>query len=334
MTYRKKAIETRAILAGLAALMWFAGPAGAAGIDGEDWAFSRIMVAAADQDNMTDSDQQWASNGAQTCLKCHDDPEVTGILHRAHGQTGDSRTPFAARQCETCHGASPQHMEKPAPGEKRKPPTIVFGMDSPTPVDEQNNVCLGCHENRARMHWRGSTHQFGGLSCATCHDPHKPQPQMATSEGQQKVCFTCHTDIRTEVFKRSHHPIREGLLSCSDCHAPHGSFTRALLKEPTVNQTCYQCHEEKRGPFLWEHEPVREDCTICHTPHGSSQVTLLRTRGPWLCQQCHATEFHPSSVYDGNAVEELDIHTIANQCLNCHSKIHGSNDPSGTRFVR
>lgn len=327
MTYREKAFAAWAIFGGLMAVTLLPGSAWAAD-DDSGTGLQQLMVAAAGEDTMS-GDKQWAEKGAQTCLKCHDNPEVTGILHRAHGQTGDSRTPFAGRQCETCHGASPQHLENPG-----NPPTVVFGMDAPTPVDEQNDVCLGCHENRDRMHWRGSTHQFAGLSCATCHNPHDPESQVATSEGQQGVCFKCHTDIRTEAFKRSHHPIREGLVSCSDCHNPHGSFTRSLLVQPTVNQTCYQCHEEKRGPFLWEHEPVREDCTICHTPHGSSQVTLLKTRGPWLCQQCHSAEFHPSTFYDGNAVKSMDFHTIANNCLNCHSQIHGSNHPSGTRFVR
>ena len=332
MMYRQRRGAARTILPGLIALVLIPGAAWAAHKD-ESSGSGQLVVAAASQEG-TGEPLKWAPDGAKTCLKCHDDPEVTGILHRAHGQTGDSRTPFAARQCETCHGPSPQHIETPAPGEKRKPPTIVFGMNSPTPVAKQNAVCLGCHENKERMHWRGSTHQFAGLSCATCHNPHKAKFPLETSEGQQKVCFKCHTEIRTEISKRSHHPIREGLVKCSDCHNPHGSYTRDLLKEATVNQTCYQCHEDKRGPFLWEHEPVREDCTICHTPHGSSQVTLLRTRGPWLCQQCHATEYHPSTLYDGGAIKTLDIHTIANQCLNCHSQIHGSNDPSGVRFLR
>jgi predicted CXXCH cytochrome family protein len=53
------------------------------------------------------------------------------------------------------------------------------------------------------------------------------------------------------------------------------------LLEATVNDTCYQCHAEKRGPFLWEHAPVREDCTNCHSPHGSTQPSLLKARTPW-----------------------------------------------------
>ncbi len=43
-----------------------------------------------------------------------------------------------------------------------------------------------------------------------------------------------------------------------------------------MNETCYTCHADKRGPFLWEHQPVNEDCTNCHTPHGSNITPLLK----------------------------------------------------------
>ena len=63
---------------------------------------------------------------------------------------------------------------------------------------------------------------------------------------------------------------------CSDCHNPMGGpgDTKAL-KEFTVNETCYNCHADKRGPLLWEHQPVRENCLNCHTPHGSNQPRLM-----------------------------------------------------------
>jgi len=49
-------------------------------------------------------------------------------------------------------------------------------------------------------------------------------------------------------------------------------------------------HAERRGPFLWSHQPVQEDCTTCHTPHGSNNPALLKARTPWLCQQCHTSD--------------------------------------------
>ena len=89
------------------------------------------------------------------------------------------------------------------------------------------------------------------------------------------TCAQCHRDIRLQFNRRSHMPLPEGQMSCDDCHNPHGTLTDPLLKTNTVNETCYQCHAEKRGPFLFEHPPVRENCLNCHTPHGSNQATLL-----------------------------------------------------------
>src|SRR6185295_6019826 len=83
-------------------------------------------------------------------------------------------------------------------------------------------------------------------------------------------------------------------LSCTDCHNPHGSTAQALLKANSVNETCFTCHADKRGPFLFEHAPVRDSCVNCHTPHGSNHEKLLITARPLLCQQCHAQSGHPT----------------------------------------
>ncbi len=278
----------------------------------------------------------YAARGAETCMKCHDEPPVTLILHTPHALQADPRTPFAAQDCETCHGPSPEHLEKPAEGEERAPVKVEFGRDSPTPVDVQNAVCLDCHESGLRMNWRGSPHHVEDVPCAACHSVHVQKDPVLVKLSQPDVCFTCHVTQRAQVLRFSHHPIREGKVACADCHNPHGSFGPVMLAEGTVNETCFNCHAEKRGPFLWEHPPVVEDCRTCHTPHGSSQPRLLKARTPWLCQQCHLAEFHPSTAYSGTGVPPQGAvrQLLAKGCLNCHSKIHGSNHPSGVRFTR
>jgi DmsE family decaheme c-type cytochrome len=281
-------------------------------------------------------DGDYASRGEKTCLRCHDEKPVKFILNTAHAQTGDERSPFAKHQCETCHGPSAAHMIKPSPGEERAPPAIDFAPGSGNPVAERNGVCLRCHESGARIHWKGSTHQASNVACTSCHEIHTLHDAVRDRQTQFQVCFGCHKTQRAEVWRRSHHPIEEGQVTCNDCHAPHGEFGKAQLVGGTVNDTCYRCHADKRGPFLWEHAPVREDCTICHNPHGSTQDSLLKTRTPWLCQQCHSAEFHPSTLYDGTGVPPsgADAHLLLRSCLNCHPRVHGSNHPSGPRFTR
>jgi len=115
-----------------------------------------------------------------------------------------------------------------------------------------------------------------------------------------------------------------------------------MLIKPTINQTCYSCHAEKRGPMLWEHAPVRENCVNCHQPHGSNHDKLLVAARPYLCQQCHNLSVgHNSTFYrDGQTAEGALLgggqspRIIGRTCQNCHSQIHGSNHPAGARFQR
>ena len=139
--------------------------------------------------------------------------------------------------------------------------------------------------------------------------------------------------------------MREGKVVCSDCHNPHGSpGDTKLLKEFTVNETCYNCHADKRGPMLWEHQPVREDCLNCHNPHGSNEPRLLTERMNFLCSSCHSAQSNNSGGAFGGAHsipfrgpgQCFTSSALANQrtCVNCHSQVHGSNSPSGAYFFR
>src|SRR5208337_3125542 len=58
----------------------------------------------------TSSTPQYSDRGAATCFKCHDEAPITDILSTPHGMKGDSRTPFAQHECETCHGPSETHV--------------------------------------------------------------------------------------------------------------------------------------------------------------------------------------------------------------------------------
>ena len=125
--------------------------------------------------------------------------------------------------------------------------------------------------------------------CTNCHTVMKTvsrKNQLKTAF-EPDTCFQCHKDRRAQMARSSHMPMREGKMVCSDCHNPHGSFTEALLQTDSINDTCYKCHAEKRGPFLFEHAPVRENCLNCHDPHGSVNEYMLKISRPRLCTECH-----------------------------------------------
>jgi len=145
----------------------------------------------------------------------------------------------------------------------------------------------------------------------------------------------CHT---TEVAKQQrlgHMPVREGKMTCTSCHNPHGTTNVRMLSTGNwINETCTGCHAEKRGPFLWDHAPVRQACSTCHDPHGSNNDRMLVAKLPMLCQRCHIGTKHPSTIYDGNQLAKSSNRLIGRGCVNCHAQIHGSNSPAGNAFLR
>ena len=74
-------------------------------------------------------------------------------------------------------------------------------------------------------------------------------------------------------------------MDCGSCHNPHGTVSDALIAANSINESCYSCHAEKRGPFLWEHAPVNENCLNCHVPHGSIRPNMLKLPGARLCRK-------------------------------------------------
>ncbi len=269
------------------------------------------------------------SGPGDVCLKCHED-DVGGMLSTKHAVTGHGRTPWGTgKACQSCHGESPEHIRN-----TKVKPTVVFSKT--TPAAERNAPCIACHQGGDRMHFAGSIHERNDIACNDCHKPHNAVDQVRVAQTQAGVCFDCHKDKRAASLRASTHPIRSGGMPCTSCHQPHGSVGEHNLIKTSVNDTCYTCHADKRGPFLWEHPPAREDCTNCHDPHGTNTSAMLNTRPPFLCQQCHQTPFHPSTNYSGNNLPpNLGADKmLGSSCLNCHVKVHGSNHPAGARFTR
>jgi DmsE family decaheme c-type cytochrome len=261
-----------------------------------------------------------------------DDTLHASVFHR------NPRNALERRGCEACHGPGRSHLEDP----RDRSRIVAFTRGSGHPVEAQNGMCLQCHAGGARLHWPGSAHEAADLACSDCHNPMSRTSErgLLRQPTVHETCFTCHPAQRAEFHKRSHMPLFEGALTCTDCHQPHGSVSDPLLAADEVNQVCYRCHADKRGPFLWEHAPVTESCLNCHVPHGSNRESLLVAPIPFLCQQCHSQRGfgdHPSSqmqLQNLGTGGAPDDRILNRGCVNCHSHIHGSNHPSGARFHR
>jgi DmsE family decaheme c-type cytochrome len=284
------------------------------------------------------------------CTACHDETEkkpILSVYQTKHGVRGDAKTPT----CQACHGESTPHVTgKSLDGSKNRPaPEIVYTKGSYPASGHQakTDACQTCHKrDDKRTHWNSSKHENADVSCSTCHTVHAAKDRVMVKTEQAAVCYTCHMEQRAQGRHQSVHPIDAGKITCSDCHNPHGSPTdRALIKE-TINATCFTCHAEKRGPFLWEHQPVTEDCSSCHVAHGSNIAPLLKSRSPYLCQECHngphqsdkpigmgAAGVQGGQIGAGTAAYAASGST-GRACQNCHSMIHGSNHTAGAFLHR
>jgi len=263
--------------------------------------------------------------GAKVCMTCHA-TQAESFKHTVMGRI--SMTQKGKLDCENCHGPGSAHVK--AGGGRGVGGIISFRPNDLSRTAEENNaICLTCHERGERTNWPGSTHQVRGLMCTNCHTIMKQVTRkfQLSTPFEPDTCFQCHKDRRAQMFRSSHMPLREGKIVCSDCHNPHGSFTEALLKKDSINDTCYTCHAEKRGPFVFEHLPVRENCDNCHDPHGSVNEFSLKLSRPRLCFECHqAGHGQNAGINQGT--------TMGRSCQNCHTNIHGSNSPAGGALQR
>lgn len=281
----------------------------------------------------------WAADpsGAAKCVKCHDSEDLPDMSRSAHGFSADTRAP----DCVSCHGSSESHLKKSS----AHPDRLFKGADA-APASERSAACLACHTKDAtRAMWSGSQHSTADVACNDCHKVHVNRDKVLTKASQPEVCYTCHKAQRADMNKPSHHPVPEGKMACSDCHNTHGSAGPKLLKRDSVNGTCYTCHAEKRGPFVHPHDPVAEDCSTCHNAHGTVVPAMLKSRPPILCQQCHTphtaggvgalggqigvTVPRPGVPGDSSGISAVSVWQ-GRSCLNCHTQVHGSNNPSAT----
>lgn len=253
----------------------------------------------------------------KVCFGCHADYEkpYSATTHAKWLKSGN--TPPAG-ECGSCHGPRSKHVENP-------------NRDLALSPAQRNASCLQCHEGGARMYWKSGPHAANDLGCTSCHSvmQRKSEKALLAKPREDLLCYSCHTEVRGQMNKLSRHPVNEGKVSCSGCHNPHGSVTKGMLKGASVNETCFKCHQEKRGPHVWAHPPVLENCQNCHDAHGSNHRKLLTSKDPFLCMSCHTYGGHI------NAPRYNRVSTLGGEgCVNCHLAIHGSNSPSGAKLTR
>ncbi len=274
--------------------------------------------------------------GDQACVDCHSDTSHN-FNQSAHAACmDDTKLPLAQRGCEGCHGPGKAHQDNPD--------VKVISFTELSPKDS-SAACLRCHgQTMDKAFWVHTDHARANLACVTCHKIHpdtdlvleagkikrgstedprglvrfakEPEKQLLLKTNEVTLCGQCHPSEIGRFRLPYHHPVPEGELTCSDCHATHPSKA-SKVRQVAFKSKCVVCHQDKQGPFVYEHDPVAgfggSGCDECHNGHGSANPYMLVSRTRGLCAECHS--------------DKLANHHPGQTCWSagCHAYPHGSN---------
>lgn len=231
--------------------------------------------------------------GSKECEQCHE--EIYKSFQTADHALltmGGPNTLNAG--CESCHGPGSLHSD--SGGETKPPYSFTAG--------------------------RAVANNYGG-SLAT-----------PTARATETVCFNCHAEVHGQFSLPNHHPVPEGKMTCIECHPPHKGS--AHLNGGTAlraqDETCLKCHPAQRGPYVFEHEAMREGCTTCHGAHGTINAKLLTVRDSNLCLKCHFQQVQGGTIRIGAIDHTVRVQQGTCWTAGCHEAIHGSRVNSSLRY--
>jgi len=268
--------------------------------------------------------------GSEACGTCHED--IYNAFQKNPHKLVDTqaRRGWEAKACESCHGPGGKHVESAAKEDILNPARL--------PAAQVDRTCLKCHLNQPTHVGRiQNSHARNEVSCTACHAIHRNGPNGLVPRKLAAIneqCASCHTAVWAQFQRTYRHRLPEGGMSCVDCHNPHGSILRANLQTYAADEPgCFRCHGDKRGPFTFEHAPVRfEGCGACHEPHGSANPHMLtRAEVRYMCLECHSNlPVAPGPIKNPPALGGVppSFHDLFSpqfqNCTVCHVKIHGS----------
>jgi predicted CXXCH cytochrome family protein len=119
--------------------------------------------------------------------------------------------------------------------------------------------------NDAAGLWQSQCYLRGGATCATCHDPHRPNVDRhaALAPANNALCTRCHEGVGRDVTAHTKHPVSSSGSACVECHMPREVVSiKATMRDHTIGlptpentvrhgipNACTTCHVDK--PAAW-----------------------------------------------------------------------------------
>jgi predicted CXXCH cytochrome family protein len=210
------------------------------------------------------------------CASCHIDHRQVSPLDRHKAGAAPSYLKAAQPQvCLECHAASKKDLGAVHRGQ----PFLQA-------------ECTSCHDphssNSPKLLPEVSHGPSGARQCSTCHVTREAGKMKLAAADMDALCYGCHEEIkkRIEGSKSRHKLLSLERTSCLECHNPHATNQKYLLKKP-AQALCSGCHLDLTSGRKYVHGPVELSCVVCHDPHASDVAKDLRAAGNDLCMDCH-----------------------------------------------
>jgi len=206
--------------------------------------------------------------GGTTCTSCHD-PHAFDRKGRLMRRV--AHAPFSAGQCTACHRQGSATLTRRQPDlcfSCHQESTVKNPQDTVVHLPVARGFCTGCHAPHASRE-RGMLVDTEAYTCLNCHgdvenDLFRTTAHRPAQEGRCLVCHKPHTSTQPQLLAK------EGLILCASCHPSQGKFVHPVgnaVRDPSGRPvTCSTCHAPHGSDFkaLSRADPQRELCVRCH----------------------------------------------------------------------
>ncbi|MES0446384.1 MAG: cytochrome c3 family protein [Desulfobacterales bacterium] len=287
-------------------------------------------------------------SGNDLCLDCHKDMgekiKNDEFKHKSLGK---------GKGCLNCH--DPHTSTRFSFLLKKDAPSLCLGChktDKPSfktqhmnyPVADSN--CSSCHNphgsDKKGILYATAHAPVSEKKCAECHAGPKSRAPLKTKKRGTELCRQCHKDMLDKTFSKNrvHWPLMDN-TGCLNCHNPHATKQKKLVKGPIVS-VCGRCHSDTvelqklsinnpKNKQLCE--PVKTgNCTSCHAPHSADNILLIaQSSSTDLCGKCHEWHTHSTHPIGEKAIDQRNKNLTVD-CLSCHKSCGTGNNPGMMHF--